>query len=62
MALVQEKRKEIIEQFTKLKGIGLKTVYVVMAFACGRDVFPVDTHIHRITRRLGLIPEKATAE
>jgi len=53
---------EIIKTFTTLKGVGLKTIYVVLAFACGRDVFPVDTHIHRITRRLGLVPEKATAD
>ena len=30
-------------------------------FACGRDVFPVDTHVHRICRRLGLVPESADA-
>lgn len=44
------------------RGIGIKTVCVTLMFACGKDVFPVDTHIHRITRRLGLIPETCTAE
>jgi endonuclease-3 len=46
----------------KLKGVGLKTAACVMAFGCGRDVFPVDTHVLRVTKRLGLIPPQATAE
>jgi endonuclease-3 len=49
------------QTFTKLKGIGLKTMAVVLMFACGRDVFPVDTHVYRITRRLGLLPSTADA-
>lgn len=44
------------------RGIGVKTVFVTLMFACGKDVFPVDTHIHRIAGRLGLIPEACTAE
>ena len=44
------------------RGIGVKTACVTLMFACGRDVFPVDTHVHRISRRLGLVPEKCTAE
>lgn len=52
---------EAIETFTKLKGIGIKTIAVVLMFACGRDVFPVDTHVHRISRRLGLVPQGADA-
>jgi len=53
--------EEAFALFTKVKGIGVKTMAVVMMFACGRDVFPVDTHVHRIARRLGLVPEKADA-
>ena len=45
-----------------LPGIGPKTAAVVLSFALGRDAMPVDTHVHRVTRRLGLIPAKATAE
>ncbi|HYJ49913.1 MAG TPA: endonuclease III [Microbacterium sp.] len=45
-----------------LPGIGPKTAAVVLSFALGRDAMPVDTHVHRVTRRLGLIPPKATAE
>jgi endonuclease-3 len=51
----------IYEQFTQVKGIGVKTVAVVLLFSLGRDVFPVDTHVHRIVRRAGLVSESATA-
>jgi len=54
--------QETIDKFTQLKGIGVKTISVVMMFSCGIDIFPVDTHVHRICRRLGLVPEKASAE
>lgn len=60
--LHQWEDERIIETFTQLKGVGLKTIAVVMMFALGRDVFPVDTHVHRICKRLELVPEKATAE
>ncbi|GBD92523.1 ultraviolet N-glycosylase/AP lyase [bacterium BMS3Abin05] len=53
---------EVIQTFTQLKGIGIKTISVVLMFACGKNVFPVDTHIHRISKRLGLISEKTSAE
>ena len=53
--------EEAFERFTAVKGIGVKTIAVVLMFACGRDVFPVDTHVHRICRRLGLVPEGADA-
>jgi endonuclease-3 len=44
------------------RGIGPKTAAIVLLFALGRPAFPVDTHIHRVTKRLGLIPEKTTRE
>ena len=44
------------------KGIGIKTASVTLSFACGREVFPVDTHILRISKRLGLIPSNCSAE
>jgi endonuclease-3 len=40
------------------KGVGPKTVACVLLFACHRPLFPIDTHIFRIARRLKLIPEK----
>lgn len=45
-----------------LEGVGPKTAAIVLLFAFGRPAFPVDTHIHRVARRLGLIPEKASRE
>ena len=45
-----------------LPGIGPKTAAVVLSFALGRDAMPVDTHVHRVTKRLGIIPTKASAE
>jgi endonuclease-3 len=47
---------------TSLPGIGPKTAAVVLSFALGRDAIPVDTHVHRVTRRLGMVPAKASAE
>ena len=52
--------RQVLEKMGHLKGIGVKTVYVTLLFACGQDVFPVDTHIHRVVRRVGLIPWKAS--
>jgi endonuclease-3 len=43
-------------------GVGPKTACCTLLFAFGKAMFPVDTHIHRIARRLGLVPPKATAE
>jgi endonuclease-3 len=50
------------DYLTSLPGIGPKTAAVVLSFALGRDALPVDTHVHRVSRRLGLIPPKTSAE
>ena len=42
------------------EGVGLKTARCVLLFALGRDVFPIDTHIERILKRLGIIPANMT--
>lgn len=44
------------------EGVGLKTANCVLLFGCGMNVFPVDTHILRISKRLGLIPSSASLE
>jgi endonuclease-3 len=44
-----------------LKGVGPKTAACVLLFSLGRPYFPVDTHVHRVTRRLGLVPDEADA-
>lgn len=54
--------QEAFEYLTAFKGVGPKTANCVLLFSFGKPVFPVDTHIHRIAIRLGLIPEKSTAE
>jgi endonuclease-3 len=46
----------------RIKGVGPKTAAIILLFAFGRPTFPVDTHVHRITRRLGLIGPKVTAD
>lgn len=45
-----------------LEGVGPKTAAIVLLFAFGRPAFPVDTHIHRVSRRLGLIAPDTTRE
>ena len=60
--LCEMETAEAMEILLSLKGVGPKTANCVLAFGCGRDAFPVDTHILRITKRLGLIPPQMTAE
>jgi endonuclease-3 len=50
---------EAREFLLSLKGIGPKTAACVLLFSCNRPVFPMDTHILRITKRLGLVPQKS---
>jgi endonuclease-3 len=47
---------------TSLPGVGPKTAACVLLFSLGRPVMPVDTHVHRVARRLGLIDGKVSAE
>lgn len=53
-----EARAELVS----LPGVGPKTAAVVLSFSLGRDAMPVDTHVHRVTRRLGLVPPNTSAE
>lgn len=45
-----------------LNGVGPKTASCVLLFSLDRPAMPVDTHVHRVTLRLGLIPDRTTAE
>ena len=45
-----------------LPGVGPKTAACVLLFACRKPVLPVDTHVHRVSRRLGLIGPRTGAE
>lgn len=46
------------EKLISIKGIGPKTANIVLAFAYGKNVIPVDTHVHRIPNRLGWVKTK----
>ena len=52
--------EEGLQFLLSLKGVGPKTARCVLLFACGQSVFPMDTHIFRILRRLELLPIKST--
>jgi endonuclease-3 len=47
---------------TSLHGVGPKTAAIVLLFSFERSVLPVDTHVWRVTKRLGLIGEKVSRE
>ena len=53
---------EAIAFLSSFKGVGPKTVACTLLFACDRRIFPIDTHIFRIARRLALIPERCSDE
>lgn len=53
---------EAREYLLSFKGVGEKTATLVMLFCCGLPAFPVDTHILRVSKRLGLIPDQTTAD
>lgn len=49
--------EEVYDYLTDLPGVGPKTAACVLLFALRREAFPVDTHVARISRRLGLVPK-----
>jgi endonuclease-3 len=54
--------EEAKDWLTEIKGVGVKTASIVLLFSLDRPAFPVDTHVYRVTRRLGLIDQKASRE
>lgn len=53
---IQNMRDEdILEELTSIKGIGVKTASCVLLFSLGRNVCPVDTHVHRTLNRIGVV-------
>lgn len=46
---------DTLEELTALPGVGRKTAHVVMSNAFGHPVLAVDTHVHRISNRIGLV-------
>ncbi|USS40022.1 endonuclease III [Thermococcus aggregans] len=51
-----------IEELMKLPGIGRKCANIVLAYGFGKQAIPVDTHVNRISKRLGLAPPKVPPE
>ncbi len=47
---------------TAIKGVGPKTAAIVLLFSLGQPAFPVDTHIHRVSKRVGLIGPRVSRE
>jgi endonuclease-3 len=54
--------EEAFQTLVSIRGVGPKTASCVLLFSCGLPAFPVDTHIHRVTARLGLLPEGSDRE
>ena len=61
-SLKKMKTEEAISYLRSLKGVGPKTAACVLLFSFGKPVMPVDTHIYRVARRLGLIPKDLSVE
>jgi endonuclease-3 len=51
---------DTLEQLTELPGVGRKTANVIQAVVWGKAAMAVDTHIYRVSRRLGLVPASCT--
>ena len=52
---------EALDYLSSFKGVGVKTAACVLCFSLRRPVMPVDTHVHRVGCRLGLVPAKGDA-
>jgi endonuclease III len=55
-------RDEARAWLTAIDGVGIKTASIVLLFALGIPALPVDTHVHRVSGRLGLIGPGTSAE
>lgn len=53
---------EALTWLLALPGVGIKTASLVLLFCFGKPLLPVDTHVHRVSARVGLIGPKVTAE
>jgi endonuclease III len=51
---------EALEWLMDLPGVGIKTASLVLLFCFAMPVMPVDSHVHRVTQRIGLIGPKVT--
>ncbi len=60
--IVDQPIEDALTELIKFPGVGVKTAACVLVFSYGLPVIPVDTHVHRLSRRLGLTTEKSTAD
>ncbi|MBO4444191.1 MAG: endonuclease III [Bacteroidaceae bacterium] len=61
--LVEEFQSEVpdtLEELTRLPGVGRKTANVMQAVVWSKPAMPVDTHVFRVSHRLGLVPKRCT--
>jgi endonuclease-3 len=54
--------EQIKRELSRFKGLGPKTISCVLLFALGRDEFPVDTHVLRITQKMGWVSSGTSRE
>ncbi|MCD4754098.1 MAG: hypothetical protein K8R40_13595 [Anaerolineaceae bacterium] len=55
-------RERVYEYLVNLKGVGPKTASIVMLFSLDLPAFPVDTHVYRVTGRIGIRPLEISVE
>lgn len=53
---------DAVDYLRSFKGVGPKTAACVLLFSFHKPVMPVDTHIFRVTKRLGILPHDANIE
>ena len=62
LSFLDEMQTEDARQWLlQFKGVGPKTAAIVLQFSLGKPAFPVDTHVYRVTGRIGIRPEKMSA-
>lgn len=54
--------EEAAGYLSQFRGVGPKTIACTLLFACDTEIFPLDTHIFRVLRRVGLIPPRCSDE
>jgi endonuclease III len=54
--------REARDWLTQIPGIGKKTASIVLLFCFGLPLFPIDTHVERVSKRIGLLPPKVPLE
>lgn len=61
-SILRKTPKEAREELLSLEGVGPKTADIILAFKKGVPVVPVDTHIFRVSKRIGVASPKADYE